>query len=73
LQKQTMTFNRRKFTVATVAVMLAGFGTVRGQSEGKIILGQSAAFSGPAGGRGATAGRRQADPRFLDLRPGSHR
>jgi branched-chain amino acid transport system substrate-binding protein len=43
-----MIFNRRKFTVATGAVVLAGFGTVRAQSEGKIILGQSAAFSGPA-------------------------
>ncbi|MBT9477240.1 ABC transporter substrate-binding protein [Polaromonas sp.] len=43
-----MIVNRRKFSLATGAVMLAGFGTVRAQSEGKIILGQSAAFSGPA-------------------------
>ena len=43
-----MTFNRRKFSVTTGAVMLAGFGVARAQSEGKIILGQSAAFSGPA-------------------------
>jgi ABC-type branched-subunit amino acid transport system substrate-binding protein len=43
-----MTFNRRKFSISTGAVMLAGFGMARAQSEGKIILGQSAAFTGPA-------------------------
>lgn len=43
-----MTLNRRKFSITTGAVMLAGFGVARAQSEGKIILGQSAAFTGPA-------------------------
>lgn len=43
-----MNINRRKFSVTTGAALLAGFGTVRAQPEGKIILGQSAAFTGPA-------------------------
>ena len=43
-----MNLTRRKFSVATSAALLAGFGTARAQSENKIILGQSAAFTGPA-------------------------
>ena len=43
-----MTLNRRTFSVGTGAALLAGFNTARAQSEGKIILGQSAAFTGPA-------------------------
>ena len=43
-----MTLTRRKFSISSGAALLAGFSTVRAQSEGKIILGQSAAFSGPA-------------------------
>ncbi len=44
----TMILNRRKFSITTGAAMLAGFNIARAQSEGKIILGQSAAFTGPA-------------------------
>jgi ABC-type branched-subunit amino acid transport system substrate-binding protein len=40
--------NRRKFSVVAGAAMTAGFHCARAQSEGKIILGQSAAFTGPA-------------------------
>ena len=43
-----MTFTRRKFSVATGAALLAGFNIARAQSDAKIILGQSAAFTGPA-------------------------
>ena len=43
-----MIINRRKFSITTGAAMLAGFNTAIAQSESKIILGQSAAFSGPA-------------------------
>ena len=43
-----MTINRRKFALTTGAAMLAGFNTAIAQSESKIILGQSAAFTGPA-------------------------
>ena len=43
-----MTINRRKFSIATGVATLAGFNTAIAQSESKIILGQSAAFSGPA-------------------------
>ena len=43
-----MLINRRKFSLTTGAALLAGFNTAKAQSEGKIILGQSAAFSGPA-------------------------
>ena len=43
-----MTINRRKFSITTGAAMLAGFNTAIAQSESKIILGQSAAFTGPA-------------------------
>jgi branched-chain amino acid transport system substrate-binding protein len=43
-----MTLTRRKFSITASAAMLAGFTVARAQSESKIILGQSAAFSGPA-------------------------
>lgn len=43
-----MHLTRRKFSISSGAALLAGFSTVRAQSEGKIILGQSAAFTGPA-------------------------
>ena len=43
-----MTLTRRKFSISSGAALLAGFPAVRAQSEGKIILGQSAALSGPA-------------------------
>ncbi len=43
-----MTIDRRKFSITTGAAMLAGFNTAIAQSESKIILGQSAAFTGPA-------------------------
>ncbi len=43
-----MTLTRRKFSISSGAALLAGFATARAQSEGKIILGQSAAFTGPA-------------------------
>ena len=39
---------RRQFSISAAATALAGFGTARAQSAGKIILGQSAAFTGPA-------------------------
>lgn len=39
--------NRRHFSVVSGAAMLAGFNTARAQGD-KIILGQSAAFTGPA-------------------------
>ena len=39
---------RRQFSLSAAAATLAGFGTARAQSAGKIILGQSAAFTGPA-------------------------
>ncbi|MES2944826.1 MAG: ABC transporter substrate-binding protein [Pseudomonadota bacterium] len=42
-----MNINRRKFSITTGAAMLAGFNTAQAQ-EGKIILGQSAPFTGPA-------------------------
>ena len=43
-----MTINRRTFSVATGVALVAGFQIAQAQSEDKIILGQSAAFSGPA-------------------------
>jgi branched-chain amino acid transport system substrate-binding protein len=43
-----MLINRRKFSVVSGATMLAGFHMARAQSDSKIILGQSAAFTGPA-------------------------
>jgi ABC-type branched-subunit amino acid transport system substrate-binding protein len=39
---------RRHFAVTTAAAAIAGFGGVRAQSANKIILGQSAPFTGPA-------------------------
>ena len=39
---------RRKFAIASGAAMLGGFSLVRAQPEGTLVLGQSAAFSGPA-------------------------
>ena len=43
-----MTLTRRKFSISSGAALLAGFPAVRAQSEGQIILGQSATLSGPA-------------------------
>ena len=43
-----MNINRRNFSITSGAALLAGFNVARAQSEGKIILGQSAAFTGPA-------------------------
>ena len=43
-----MTLTRRTFSISSGAALLAGFSTVRAQPEGRIILGQSAAFTGPA-------------------------
>ncbi len=40
--------NRRHFSLSAGAALAAGFRTARAQTEGHIILGQSAAFSGPA-------------------------
>lgn len=39
---------RRQFSLTSGAALLAGFNTVRAQTGNKIILGQSAAFTGPA-------------------------
>ena len=39
---------RRQFSIVSGAVALAGFNAARAQSTGKIVLGQSAAFTGPA-------------------------
>lgn len=39
---------RRQFSVGMGAVALGGFGLARAQGEGRIVLGQSAAFTGPA-------------------------
>jgi branched-chain amino acid transport system substrate-binding protein len=43
-----MLLNRRTFSLTAGAAMLAGFNIARAQSDSKIVLGQSAAFSGPA-------------------------
>ena len=43
-----MNINRRKFSLTTGATLLAGFQIAQAQTESKIILGQSAAFTGPA-------------------------
>ena len=43
-----MRLTRRTFSVGTGAALLAGFNSARAQPEGRIILGQSAAFTGPA-------------------------
>eukprot|EP01030_Chromulinospumella_sphaerica_P010910 gene10910-10715_t len=40
--------NRRQFSVGVGAAAVGGFGLARAQSEGRIVLGQSAPFSGPA-------------------------
>ena len=45
---QPSVLNRRQFSMGIGAAALAGFGVARAQSEGRIVLGQSAAFSGPA-------------------------
>ena len=39
--------NRRQFSIATGAALVAGFHTAQAQEE-RIVLGQSAAFTGPA-------------------------
>ncbi len=39
---------RRQFSVGLGVAALAGFQTARAQGEGRIVLGQSAAFTGPA-------------------------
>ena len=44
----SMNINRRTFSVTAGAAMLGGFNIATAQSEAKIILGQSAAFTGPA-------------------------
>ena len=43
-----MMLTRRKFSIGSGAAVLAGFTTARAQPEGRIVLGQSAAFTGPA-------------------------
>ncbi|MDO9112904.1 MAG: ABC transporter substrate-binding protein [Polaromonas sp.] len=43
-----MLISRRKLSITAGAAMLAGFNIARAQSDSKIILGQSAAFTGPA-------------------------
>lgn len=43
-----MNLTRRKFSTSSGALLLAGFSGAHAQTEGKIILGQSAAFTGPA-------------------------
>ena len=45
---QPSVLNRRQFSMGIGATALAGFGVARAQSEGRIVLGQSAAFSGPS-------------------------
>jgi branched-chain amino acid transport system substrate-binding protein len=77
-----MTLNRRQFSIAAGAVATAGFqGIARAQSEAPIVLGQSAAFSGPAAQLGiqfyqgakllfdqhnAQAGARRIEIKYLD-------
>jgi branched-chain amino acid transport system substrate-binding protein len=43
-----MNLNRRHFSLVSGAALLGGFNIATAQSESKIILGQSAAFTGPA-------------------------
>ena len=43
-----MNLNRRKFSIVAGSAALAGFNIARAQSETPIVLGQSAALSGPA-------------------------
>lgn len=45
---QPSILNRRQFSMGIGVTALAGFGVARAQSEGRIVLGQSAAFSGPS-------------------------
>nr|WP_315431554.1 ABC transporter substrate-binding protein [uncultured Albidiferax sp.] len=40
--------NRRRFSIAAGAAAVAGISTVRAQPSGKILIGQSAALTGPA-------------------------
>ncbi|SDO89007.1 ABC-type branched-chain amino acid transport system, substrate-binding protein [Rhodoferax sp. OV413] len=40
--------NRRRFSIAAGATAVAGISTVRAQPSGKILIGQSAALTGPA-------------------------
>jgi branched-chain amino acid transport system substrate-binding protein len=73
--------NRRQFSVAAGAASLAGFQWARAQSEAPLVLGQSAAFTGPAAQLGIQfyqgaklyfdewnlqPGARQVELRFLD-------
>jgi branched-chain amino acid transport system substrate-binding protein len=44
----TNMISRRAFSLSTTAAVLAGFNTAQAQSEGKIVLGQSAPFTGAA-------------------------
>ena len=43
-----MALGRRQFSIGLGAAALGGFQVARAQSEGRIVLGQSAAFTGPA-------------------------
>lgn len=43
-----MALGRRQFSIGLGAAALGGFHTARAQTEGRIVLGQSAAFTGPA-------------------------
>ena len=43
-----MALGRRQFSIGLGAAALGGFHTAQAQSEGRIVLGQSAAFTGPA-------------------------
>ena len=43
-----MVLGRRQFSVGLGAAALGGFNVARAQSEGRIVLGQSAPFTGPA-------------------------
>ena len=43
-----MTLGRRQFSIGLGAAALGGFHTAQAQGEGRIVLGQSAAFTGPA-------------------------
>lgn len=43
-----MYLTRRKFSIHSGAALLTGLSTAQAQTEGQIILGQSAAFTGPA-------------------------
>lgn len=43
-----LALGRRQFSIGLGAAVLGGFHTAHAQSEGRIVLGQSAAFTGPA-------------------------